>query len=73
MLQSIDLREQFKTLSIPCHIFLGQLDTLVPYKVALLAKQLNSKVTIDVVTNASHAPFISDTEQFAKRLVKALV
>jgi pimeloyl-[acyl-carrier protein] methyl ester esterase len=72
MLQNIDLREQFKILSIPCHIFLGKLDTLVPEKVDLLIKQLNSKVTIDVITNASHAPFISDTEQFAKRLVKVL-
>jgi pimeloyl-[acyl-carrier protein] methyl ester esterase len=73
MLQSIDLREQFKTLCIPCHIFLGRLDTLVPDKVALLAKQLNSEVTIDVITDASHAPFISNPEQFATRLVKALV
>jgi pimeloyl-[acyl-carrier protein] methyl ester esterase len=73
MLQNIDLREQFKTLSIPCHIFLGRLDTLVPNKVALLVKQLNAKITIDVITDASHAPFISYPEQFAKRLVKVLV
>jgi pimeloyl-[acyl-carrier protein] methyl ester esterase len=73
MLQRIDLRDQFKTLSIPCHIFLGRLDTLVPDKLALPTQQLNSKVTIDVISNASHAPFISNTEQFAKRLVKVLI
>lgn len=73
MLLKDDLRDQFKTLSIPCHMFLGRLDTLVPDKLALLAQQLNSKVTIDVISNASHAPFISNTEQFAKRLMKALV
>ena len=61
MLQSIDLREQFKTLCIPCHIFLGGLDTLVPDKVALLVKQLNAKVTINVITNASHA-FLFQTQ-----------
>ncbi|GAC17949.1 pimeloyl-ACP methyl ester esterase BioH [Paraglaciecola arctica] len=73
MLQSIDLREQFKTLSIPCQMFLGSLDTLVPDKVALAAQQLNSKVIIEIISHASHAPFISNTESFAKRLVKALV
>jgi len=73
MLQSIDLREQFKILSIPCQMFLGRLDTLVPDKVVPVVRQLNSKVTIEIITGASHAPFISNTESFAKRLVKALV
>jgi pimeloyl-[acyl-carrier protein] methyl ester esterase len=73
LLHNVDLREQLKTLSIPCHIFLGRLDTLVPEKVAPMIQQLNSKVTIEVITNASHAPFISDTECFAKRLIKMFV
>jgi pimeloyl-[acyl-carrier protein] methyl ester esterase len=73
MLQNVDLRDQFKTLSIPCQMFLGRLDSLVPEKVAPLVQQLNSKVTIEVIANASHAPFISSTESFAKRLLKALV
>lgn len=73
MLQNIDLREQFRTLSTPCQIFLGRLDSLVPEKVAPLVKQLNPKVTIDVIANSSHAPFISSTESFAKQLVKAFV
>lgn len=73
MLQNIDLREQFKTLITPCQMFLGRLDSLVPDKVAPLIQQLNSKVIIDVIANSSHAPFISNTESFAKRLVKAFV
>jgi pimeloyl-[acyl-carrier protein] methyl ester esterase len=73
MLDNIDLREQFKTLLIPCHMFLGRLDTLVPNKVAIALQQLNSKVTIEIITDASHAPFISNTNEFAMRLVKALV
>jgi pimeloyl-[acyl-carrier protein] methyl ester esterase len=73
MLQNIDLREQFKTLSIPCQMFLGQLDTLVPVDVALLVQQLYSKVTIEIIVKGSHAPFISSTESFAKLLVKALI
>jgi pimeloyl-[acyl-carrier protein] methyl ester esterase len=73
MLQNIDLREQFKTLLIPCHMFLGRLDTLVPNKVASIVQHLNSKVIVEVITDASHAPFISNTESFAKQLIKALV
>ena len=73
MLQNIDLREQFKTLLIPCHMFLGRLDTLVPDKVASMVQHLNSKVIVEVITDASHAPFISNTESFAKQLIKALV
>jgi pimeloyl-[acyl-carrier protein] methyl ester esterase len=73
MLKKIDLRDQFKTLSIPCHMFLGRLDTLVPDKLALPAQQLNANVTIDIISYASHAPFISNTEQFAKRLVQVLI
>jgi pimeloyl-[acyl-carrier protein] methyl ester esterase len=72
MLQSVDLREQLKTLSIPCQMFLGRLDTLVPDTVAPLVQLLNSKITIEVILDVSHAPFISNTESFAKRLVKAL-
>jgi len=73
MLNSIDLREQFKTLAIPCHMFLGRLDTLVPDKITVAIQQLNSNIIIEVINDASHAPFISNTKYFAKRLVKALV
>jgi pimeloyl-[acyl-carrier protein] methyl ester esterase len=73
MLLNIDLREKLKELSIPCQMFFGRLDTLVPDKVACLVQQLNAKITIEVILDTSHAPFISNTKSFAKRLVKALV
>jgi len=73
MLQNIDLREQFRILPIPCQMFFGRLDTLVPDKVAAFIQQLNPSIMIEVITDASHAPFISNTESFAKRLIKALV
>lgn len=73
MLQDVDLREEFKSLLVPCHLFFGRLDTLIPVKVAAKIQQLNAKVTVDVISDATHAPFISNTEPFAKRLVKALV
>lgn len=73
LLQSVDLREQFKILEIPCHVFLGRFDTLVPAGVAPIIQKLNPKVTIDLLSDAAHAPFISDTQNFAKQLVKAIV
>jgi pimeloyl-[acyl-carrier protein] methyl ester esterase len=73
LLQNVDLREQFKTLLIPCQIFLGRLDTLVPVNVAPIIQLLNPKVTIELIPDAAHAPFISNTENFAQCLVKALV
>lgn len=72
LLQNIDLREQFSTLLVPCQIFLGRFDTLVPKDVAPLIKLLNSKVSIDFISDAAHAPFISNTENFAKHLLKAI-
>lgn len=73
MLQGIDLREQFRTLSIPCQMYFGGLDTLVPVEVAPIIQQLNPKVRIELISDVAHAPFISNTESFAKRLVKAIV
>jgi pimeloyl-[acyl-carrier protein] methyl ester esterase len=73
ILQNIDLRKQFRTLSIPCQMFFGCLDTLVPDKVATFIQLLNPSITIEVITDGSHAPFISNTESFAKRLIKAFV
>ena len=73
MLQNIDLRNQLKKLSVPCQMFLGHLDSLVPEKIGPLVQQLNPMITIDVITDASHDPFISNTESFAKRLVKTLI
>ena len=73
LLQSVDLREQFKSLLMPCHLFLGRLDTLVPDNIAPLILRLNAKVTVDVISDAAHAPFISNTEDFAQRLVKAIL
>jgi pimeloyl-[acyl-carrier protein] methyl ester esterase len=73
MLNSIDLRETLKVLRMPCHMFFGGLDTLVPDKVASLVQHLNSKITAEVITDVSHAPFISNTDSFAKRLVKVLI
>jgi pimeloyl-[acyl-carrier protein] methyl ester esterase len=73
MLENVDLREQFKQLKMPCHVFLGRLDSLVPDKVSGLMLVLSPQTKVEVIAKASHAPFISDTEDFAKRLRAVLI
>jgi pimeloyl-[acyl-carrier protein] methyl ester esterase len=68
MLQQVDLREQLIKLRIPCYVFLGRLDTLVPHNLALCLQELAPQIKIEVLSKAAHAPFISDTKEFAKRL-----
>ena len=41
--------------------------------VAPIFQQCNATVTVEVIFDATHAPFISNTKYFAKRLVKAQV
>ena len=73
MLQNVDLREQFKQLNIPCNVFLGRLDSLVPSKIAESLQAYSPLVNVEIIAKASHAPFISDTYDFAQRLREVLV
>ncbi|MEP1554184.1 MAG: pimeloyl-[acyl-carrier protein] methyl ester esterase, partial [Paraglaciecola sp.] len=73
MLENVDLREQFKQLKMPCHVFLGRLDSLVPIKIADLINTYSHLANVEIIAKASHAPFISDTEDFAKRLRAVLI
>tara|TARA_B110000908_G_scaffold159353_1_gene201414 strand:- start:403 stop:531 length:129 start_codon:yes stop_codon:yes gene_type:complete len=41
--------------------------------VASIFQQINATVTVDVISYATHTPFISNIKYFTKRLVKALV
>ena len=73
MLKSVDLREQLKSLHLPCYLFLGRLDSLVPHSVSELIQNLSPQLNIEIIAKASHAPFISDTPDFAKRLKAILL
>ncbi|WP_158972666.1 pimeloyl-ACP methyl ester esterase BioH [Paraglaciecola sp. L3A3] len=72
LLNQCDLREQLKGLSVPCHIFLGRLDTLVPVKIAPLLSGLSKRIQTTILVKSSHAPFISATEHFAQSLKQIL-
>ncbi|MFT2092179.1 pimeloyl-ACP methyl ester esterase BioH [Paraglaciecola sp. 2405UD69-4] len=72
MLEKVDLRVKLNQLTMPCHIFLGRLDSLVPAAVSEQLRELSPTAKVEVIAHASHAPFISDTEGFVKRLLGAL-
>ncbi len=69
ILLETDLRSNIGLIESPLYWMLGARDTLVP---AELAKTLTAKYQQDAVTlceNASHAPFISQRDEFIKQLL----
>ena len=73
MLNTVDLRHQLKSLTLPCSLFLGRLDTLVPEELNSSLNQLAPQIEVKVLNSASHAPFISDPDHFAICLQEALI
>lgn len=73
MLNTVDLRTQIKGLKVPCHLFLGRLDTLIPKELKIVFGQLAPQIEVKVLNNVSHAPFISDPQHFAICLQEALI
>ncbi|MGJ8679788.1 pimeloyl-ACP methyl ester esterase BioH [Paraglaciecola sp.] len=72
LLNYCDLRVPLANLTVPCHAYLGRLDSLVPVGIADELVGLSSKITTEVLPQASHAPFISHTENFAEQLMTLL-
>lgn len=68
MLQNVDLREEFSSITVPVSVLLGRLDSLVPNSVEQKLIDLLSGAKITVMPGVSHAPFISKKEQFIKWL-----
>lgn len=68
MLQNVDLREEFSTLTSPVNMVFGRLDSLVPSSVEQKLIDLLPSAKISVLSGVSHAPFISKKDQFIKWL-----
>ena len=66
MLQDVDLREEFSSITTPVNVLLGRLDSLVPNSVEQKLIDLVPSAKITVMPGVSHAPFISKKEQFIK-------
>lgn len=67
MLASVDLRAQLAQLEMPFLRMYGRLDALVPVATADKVQQLAPNSTQVIAPRCSHAPFISDPEQFMQQ------
>jgi len=72
ILQQDDLRDLFKNISVPLKGVFGRLDALVPYRVISKIKALNDDFEYEVLDKASHAPFISNKDEFLSAIKSML-
>ncbi|CAL4044020.1 pimeloyl-ACP methyl ester esterase BioH [Buchnera aphidicola] len=70
ILCTIDLRHSIKKLKIPLFRIYGDLDPLVPKKIAnILDKKIPNSNSI-IIKKSAHAPFITKPKEFCKYLLK---
>jgi len=68
LLESADLREDLAKITQPFLRFYGRLDSLVPKASIALINQLSPNSDYYIFNKASHAPFISHTNEFKSQL-----
>ena len=68
LLNDVDLREEIKNIEQPFLRIYGRLDSLVPSKAISLVDELSPKSEKVIFKKASHAPFISHTDEFISAL-----
>lgn len=71
LLETQDLRAKWNSLRCPIYCLFGRLDSLVPNKAIKLIAELAPELEFDVLTKASHAPFISHPQEFIDWFIKA--
>ena len=69
MLLETDLRQSLKTIDCPLHWYLGAKDSLVPAELAQVLKQDFAQTSVSLHPKASHAPFVSHSENFIQQLL----
>lgn len=69
ILLEVDLRHTLKTIERPLHWLLGVKDSLVPAELAQILAQQYAQQNVILHSQASHAPFISHSEDFIKQLI----
>ncbi|MBT8120232.1 MAG: pimeloyl-ACP methyl ester esterase BioH [Gammaproteobacteria bacterium] len=69
ILLDTDLRRALSIIDCPVHWLLGAKDSLVPAELAIALKEEYAQHDVTVLSNASHAPFISHAELFVEQLV----
>ena len=68
MLLETDLRQTLKNIEAPLHWLLGAKDGLVPATLAEVLQSQYAQQNVILHAQASHAPFISHSEDFVKQL-----
>ncbi|TEW43757.1 pimeloyl-ACP methyl ester esterase BioH [Psychromonas algicola] len=69
LLNDVDLREEFKQLTMPSLSLFGELDTLVPVANLKMVQELSSSNQQVIFKHSSHAPFISEPKRFQQVLL----
>ncbi|MGB5446659.1 MAG: pimeloyl-ACP methyl ester esterase BioH [Psychromonas sp.] len=69
LLNESDLRGEFSQIAIPCLSIFGQFDSLVPKQTSVDMRQLLPGSVQKMFVNSSHAPFISEADQFVECIV----
>jgi pimeloyl-[acyl-carrier protein] methyl ester esterase len=64
LLETIDLRAKLSSISLPFLRLYGRLDSLVPKTVSDIVSELAPKSDLHIFKQASHAPFISHSDDF---------
>lgn len=73
LLNDVDIRTKLHQIEQPFLRIYGRLDSLVPQKVITLVDDLTPKSSKVIFAKASHAPFISHTEEFISVIREFLV
>lgn len=69
VLLETDLRTALQAIDCPLHWSFGAKDSLVPAQLATVLRQQYAQKNVMLYPQASHAPFISHTDDFVKQLI----
>jgi pimeloyl-ACP methyl ester carboxylesterase len=64
-LKSADNRLVLSQLEIPIQMIFGRLDALVPVSITKEISEINTQIQVELLLDAAHAPFLSNTAQIA--------
>lgn len=65
-LRDVDLREQIPSITVPTLLIHGESDPLMPLAAAQWLKETLPNAQLEVFSGAAHAPFLNDSDRFAK-------
>lgn len=65
LLKTADTRSVLSSMEMPVEMIFGNRDALVPISVAKEISKVNSKIRVESLADAAHAPFLSHTAQIA--------